>query len=202
MIEIEKYARAAASTARTPPNSPARHAAIEAENAARVTAEQFVKGLEAERDELRARLDALERQEPVAQVEVSVPHLRSIVVRSIPGAEIPAAGLQLYARPVPAQAVPDVPNAACDVLAERRRQVEKEGYEPAHDDEHADGSLAMAAACYADKERPQSMCPGRWPWSADSWKPKDRRTDLVRAAALLLAEIERMDRAAALEAAR
>lgn len=77
------------------------------ENAARVAAEQFVKGLEAERDELRARLDALERQEPVAQVEVSVPHLRSIVVRSIPGAEIPAAGLQLYARPVPAQAVPD-----------------------------------------------------------------------------------------------
>lgn len=102
MIEIEKYAQAAASTARTPPNSPARRAALEAENAARVAAEQFVKGLEAERDELRARLDALERQEPVAQVEVSVPHLRSIVVRSIPGAEIPAAGLQLYARPVPA----------------------------------------------------------------------------------------------------
>ncbi len=86
--------------------------------------------------------------------------------------------------------------ATADVLAERSRQVEKEGYEPAHDDEHADGSLAMAAACYADKERPQSMCPGRWPWSADSWKPKDRRTDLVRAAALLLAEIERMDRRA------
>lgn len=50
MIEIEKYAQAAASTARTPPNSPARRAAIEAENAARVAAEQFVKGLEAERD--------------------------------------------------------------------------------------------------------------------------------------------------------
>lgn len=50
MIEIEKYARAAASTARTPPNSPARQAAIEAENTARVAAEQFVKGLEAERD--------------------------------------------------------------------------------------------------------------------------------------------------------
>lgn len=56
MIEIEKYAQAAASTARTPPNSPARRAALEVENAARVAAEQFVKGLEAERDELRARL--------------------------------------------------------------------------------------------------------------------------------------------------
>jgi hypothetical protein len=76
MIEIEKYARAAASTARTPPNSPARRAAIDAENAARVAAEQFVKGLEAERDTLdhqakdalvemqglRAQFDALKRQ--------------------------------------------------------------------------------------------------------------------------------------------
>ena len=60
MIEIEKYARAAASTARTPPNSPARRAALEAENAARVAAEQFVKGLEAERDELRKELDCAE----------------------------------------------------------------------------------------------------------------------------------------------
>ena len=57
MIEIEKYARAAASTARTPSNSPARRAALEAENAARVAAEQFVKGLEDERDELRKELD-------------------------------------------------------------------------------------------------------------------------------------------------
>ena len=66
MIEIEKYAQAAASTARTPPNSPARRAALEVENAARVAAEQFVKGLEAERDELRARLAEIEAQEPVA----------------------------------------------------------------------------------------------------------------------------------------
>ena len=65
MNEIEKYARAAASTARTPPNSPARQAAIEAENTARVAAEQFVKGLEAERDELRARLAEIEAQEPL-----------------------------------------------------------------------------------------------------------------------------------------
>ena len=58
MIEIEKYARAAASTARTPPNSPARRAALEAENAARVAAEQFVKGLEAMRERIFANLGA------------------------------------------------------------------------------------------------------------------------------------------------
>lgn len=62
MTPIEKYARAAASTARTPPNSPARTAALEAENAARLEAGQFVKGLEAERDELRERLSDAERK--------------------------------------------------------------------------------------------------------------------------------------------
>jgi hypothetical protein len=55
-----------------------------------------------ERDGLRARLAEIEGQGPVAQVEVSVPHLRRIFVRDIPGAEIPAVGVQLYARPVPA----------------------------------------------------------------------------------------------------
>lgn len=37
-----------------------------------------------------------------------------------------------------------------------------------------------------------------WPLSwAKSWlKPKDRRRDLIRAAALIIAEIERLDRAA------
>lgn len=40
-----------------------------------------------------------------------------------------------------------------------------------------------------------------WPWAGDWWKPKDRRRDLVRAAALLVAEIERLDRATAKRAA-
>src|SRR5690606_333611 len=38
--------------------------------------------------------------------------------------------------------------AARDVLAERRRQIEAEGWTPGHDDKHAEG-LACAAACYA-----------------------------------------------------
>ena len=40
-------------------------------------------------------------------------------------------------------------NAAQDVLTERRRQVEAEGWTTAHDDEHEDGQLAAAAASYA-----------------------------------------------------
>jgi hypothetical protein len=33
-----------------------------------------------------------------------------------------------------------------------------------------------------------------WPWAAEWYKPTDRRRDLVKAASLLLAEIERLDR--------
>jgi hypothetical protein len=40
-----------------------------------------------------------------------------------------------------------------------------------------------------------------WPWGGDWWKPKDRRRDLVRAAALIVAEIERLDRIEAAKAA-
>lgn len=84
-----------------------------------------------------------------------------------------------------------------DVRAERRRQLEAEGWTPRHDDEHRDGDLATAAACYAmaqDASAKRVQPPGQWPWSGSWWKPKDRRRNLVRAAALLLAEIERMDR--------
>ena len=119
MNEIEKYARAAASTARTPPNSPARQAAIEAENTARVAAEQFVKGLEAERDELRARLAEIEAQEPVLWAPSCASHEFASEVRGYgqqltvwfdrPAAEHPGRGhcqTPLFTRPAPAQAVP------------------------------------------------------------------------------------------------
>lgn len=88
--------------------------------------------------------------------------------------------------------------AATDVLAERRRQVEVEGWDAEHDDEHADNSLSSAAACYAIAEfaSPRTI-DNLWPWEQIWWKPKDRRSNLVRAAALLLAEIERLDRATA-----
>jgi hypothetical protein len=35
-----------------------------------------------------------------------------------------------------------------------------------------------------------------WPWSIDWCKPGDRRQNLVKAGALIIAEIERLDRAA------
>jgi len=95
--------------------------------------------------------------------------------------------------------------ALLDVAAERRRQIEVEGWTPEHDDQHGDNSMSIAAACYALQDMAPALevqtvrVRGLWEWTgwASSWfKPKDRRSNLVRAAALLLAEIERLDRSA------
>lgn len=87
-------------------------------------------------------------------------------------------------------------DAERDVLAERERQIDHEGNTHAHDDvEHANGELALAAISYAMIWKHDGP-PPLWPWGFQWWKPKDRRRDLVRAGALILAEIERLDRAA------
>ena len=94
--------------------------------------------------------------------------------------------------------------AARDVLAERQRQISAEGYNPDHDDEHSDGSLSVAAACYALANVPGAR-PGTlsarylaaWVgWGAGWFKPSNRRRNLEKACALLLADMERIDRAA------
>ncbi len=99
--------------------------------------------------------------------------------------------------------------AARDVLAERHRQISGEGWTPEHDDEHDGGDLAAAAATYclavADQLNPLSQgdggyCDGAppesWPWAEEWWKPtaNDPRRMLVKAGALVLAELERLDR--------
>jgi len=100
-----------------------------------------------------------------------------------------------------------------DVLTERRRQIEKEGFDTKHDEQ--DGVwyppvLVSAAVCYlrlykrkawmldgaTDNERKkhhESECPPEWPWEKSWWKPKNPRRDLVRACALILAEIDLID---------
>lgn len=93
--------------------------------------------------------------------------------------------------------------AARDAFAERRRQIEAEGWTAEHDDAHEHGEMARAAASYAliagsrDRSLWRGDIPNFWPWEARWWKPTTRRRDLVKAAALILAEIERLDRAEA-----
>lgn len=99
-----------------------------------------------------------------------------------------------------------------EIAAERQRQVDVEGYGAEHDDQHTDGSIAKAAGCYAimgaetgDWHRRKlseewwgfrfSLIRGLWPWEWRWFKPKDNRSDLIRAGALIVAEIERIDRA-------
>lgn len=100
-----------------------------------------------------------------------------------------------------------------EIAAERRRQVEAEGWTAEHDDSHNLGELASAAGVYAfgaavdDAERGvmddfgRSGTPHRvhrlWPWAPEWFKPTSRRRDLIKAAALIVAEIERLDRLSA-----
>ncbi len=93
-------------------------------------------------------------------------------------------------------------DALRDVAAERRRQIEAEGWTPEHDDQHSNNTMSIAAACYAlagTRIDPRMVNVG-WLWQETGWastwfKPKSRRNNLIRAAALLVAEIERLDRA-------
>ena len=92
--------------------------------------------------------------------------------------------------------------ATKDVLAERQRQQDVEGWTPEHDDEHDDYSLGFAAVSYAMPNKAiggqgtkPTLAPFTWPWDREWWKPKSYRENLVRAGALIIAEIERLDRA-------
>lgn len=94
-----------------------------------------------------------------------------------------------------------------DVIAERNRQIEVEGWTSEHDDtEHQEGDLAFAAACYAihagmhdgrssgDLYCLKNIISTLWSWSFEWFKPKHERRDLIRAAALIIAEIDKLDR--------
>lgn len=94
------------------------------------------------------------------------------------------------------------------MVAERRRQIESEGWSPQHDDHHADGSLLQAAMQYyrhavglhiPTRRRVFTLTrianiPIQWPWADCWWKPKTPHRDLERAGALCLAEIDRLRR--------
>lgn len=96
--------------------------------------------------------------------------------------------------------VEDLTAAARDVLVERGRQQKVEGWTPEHDDANAPMAMALAGASYvlsAAGRGSLNGCPSiLWPWSKQWWKPTSPRHDLVKAGALIQAEIERLDRAA------
>lgn len=107
-----------------------------------------------------------------------------------------------------------------DIEAERKRQIVDEGFDAFHDNEHVYGELAMAAACFAapdriyvyDDDSSGFRFIDPWPWDSrwdkrencpeyygprESISIKHRRDLLIKAGALIAAEIDRIDRLAA-----
>lgn len=87
--------------------------------------------------------------------------------------------------------------AAADVLAERQRQQSGLGYSIEQDDTYTCFELSAAAICYIEPQEAENYYPVDW--HDDSFKPSDYRRNLVKAGALILAEIERIDRAAGIQ---
>ncbi|MFS8175009.1 hypothetical protein [Vreelandella titanicae] len=93
-----------------------------------------------------------------------------------------------------------------EVYQERMRQISSEGFNSERDGNYMKGELARAAGSYASiagnaiergASETSNMLTTDWPFDRAWWKPTTPRRDLVKAGALILAEIERLDRAAA-----
>lgn len=82
--------------------------------------------------------------------------------------------------------------AIADVIAERKRQQSVKGFSTEQDDTYTGGELAGAAISYITPFEAMTYWPADW--HDDSFKPTSERRNLVKAAALIIAEIERIDR--------
>ena len=92
------------------------------------------------------------------------------------------------------------------ILGERQRQASEEGWTFEHDDRHKNHELVRAAICYLETESTRKLAgphyshpevvPHKWPWDDKYWKPTpdDRVKELVKAGALIAAEIDRLQR--------
>jgi hypothetical protein len=101
-----------------------------------------------------------------------------------------------------------------DIFHERKRAVVVKGHTRAEDDRGLPGRLALAATCYAfsaartlrdmplrmsvDPQGEGKLIWEHWPTTTGNFRPKDARSDLVRAAQFIVAEIERIDRKTAI----
>ncbi len=104
-------------------------------------------------------------------------------------------------------APPDFLHIAEELAGERLRQINGEGYSLAHDDaydraelQRAAGWYALASASYRNDGGPlatEDLFEDRdfgWPWDMAYWKSQSERRDLVKAGALIIAAIGRIDR--------
>lgn len=91
------------------------------------------------------------------------------------------------------------------IAKERQRQIEEEGWTAEHDNEHNEWDLAWAGACYVldlvgwsieTSEASYNAFDDYWPWGFKDWKPtpNDPIRQLVKAGALIAAEIDKLQR--------
>jgi len=92
------------------------------------------------------------------------------------------------------------------IAEERDRQIHVKGHDNEHDDKHGNGQLAIAAACYAVNGTTAGClhighvgCGGQedaFPWDKkfDKRGKQTRISELVKAGALIAAEIDRLQR--------
>lgn len=103
----------------------------------------------------------------------------------------------------PAQAV-DLGTGIKAIASERERQLCIEGFSRDSDEQYREGELARAATAYVQlaamdlqvgsrKHIASQEPPFFWPWAQEWWKPVDARRDLVRAGALIAAQIDLID---------
>jgi hypothetical protein len=84
------------------------------------------------------------------------------------------------------------------IAAERKRQIEEEGWTAEHDDQWKRGEIAEAAATYSSLPQEEGAFINwrklHWPWDAEWYKPEpnDRIRELTKAGALISAEIDRL----------
>lgn len=85
----------------------------------------------------------------------------------------------------------------CGLIAEERvRQEQQLGYEPRGDDRHTRGELREAAVSYAmaPAENDDEILGKRWPWDVTFWERESDERNLVKAGALIAAELDRLHR--------
>ena len=92
------------------------------------------------------------------------------------------------------------------ISAERQRQIEEEGWSANHDDLHDRFQLSNAAIAYLNPSNSDHVRKF-WPWDWKWWKPVRASMDvpyevaqirnLVKAGALIAAEIDRLERSTA-----
>ncbi|MBV6787257.1 hypothetical protein KWH02_19120 [Xanthomonas campestris pv. uppalii] len=117
----------------------------------------------------------------------------------------------LATHPQPAAAIASIGVAA--IAEERARQVQVEGMTPEGDAGYRYGQLTWAAVAYAQlaamdlqgggrEQIATASPPACWPWGSSWWKPRDVRRDLVRAGALIAAQLDAIDQQAKPEVQR